>query len=209
MSDDFDYVMNQARVQLPASTDAAIQHELYDTLREFFNDSSSWQENISVPIVPEVTSYDLVPTEGQIIRLMGVVDQNAIRVPAIMQDFGTIILRWPYTQPSTFMATVVKNVVQPTADNFYPVAPDWLLPVWGTGILDGLLGRMMSHKGKPYADAKLATYHLTRYRDAVARSRTATARANTFGVQNWTYPQDWKISSQRGGISVGIPTRFD
>lgn len=208
MSADFEYTFAQAQVQLPGSTDAAIQHELYDTLREFFNDSSSWVEDISVQIVPEVVTYQLVPTEGQIIRLMGVSDQNGIKQPAIMPCLGTIILRYPYSQASTFTASVVKNVIQPTSDDFYPVAPDWLLPVWGTGILDGLLGRMMSHKGKPYADEKESMYHLSRYRDAIARARTATTRANTFGAQAWIYPQDWKITSQRGGVSVGIQNRF-
>lgn len=208
MSADFEYLLAQAQVQLPASTEAAIQHELYDTLREFFNDSSSWLENIPVPIVPQVVTYQLVPIEGQIIRLSGVCDQNGIRQPAIMPVLGTICLRYPYSQASTFTASVVKNVVQPTSDDFYPVAPDWLLPVWGVGILDGLLGRMMSHQSKPYADREQSIYHLARFRDVIARARTTTTRANTFGAQAWIYPQDWKITSQRGGVSVGIQNRF-
>jgi hypothetical protein len=208
MSADFEYIISQAQVQLPASTDAGIQHELYDTLREFFNDTSSWTEDIPVSVVPDVVTYQLVPVEGQIIRLLGACDQNGIRQAAIMPSLGVLLLRYPLSQDTAITATVVKNVVQPTADDFYPVAPDWILPVWGIGILDGLLGRMMNQKSKPYADAELAKYHLSRFRDAIARARTAASRANTYGTQAWIYPQDWKTSSQRGGVSVGIQNRF-
>jgi hypothetical protein len=208
MSPDVEHILDQARVELPASSDAAIQHKLFDVLQEFFNDSSWWMEDIAVNVIPDTVAYDLVPSDGQIIRLAGVVDQNMILQPAIMPTIGTILFRSPYANPATFTATVVKNVVLPTGKEFVPVLPDGFLAVWGFGILGGLVGHMMEQMGKPYANVGIANYHLSRFRNAIAAARVAALRRNAFGVQAWAFPQDIKMRSQRGGISVGNQERF-
>lgn len=208
MTPDFEHILDQARVELPASSDAAIQHGLFDVFREFFHDSSSWTEDLSINIIPGTVAYDLVPLDGQIIRLAGVVDQNMILQPAIMPTIGTILFRSPYASAATFTATVVKNVVLPTGKEFVPTLPDGFLAVWGKDIVDGLVGHMMQQMGKPYSNQGIANYHLSRFRNAVAAARVAALRRNAFGVQAWAFAQDWKMKSQRGGISVGNQERF-
>jgi hypothetical protein len=55
-------------------------------------------------------------------------------------------------------------------------------------IFDGILGRFMSMPQKPYSDQRLATYHLSRYRDGVRKARSMANRGFTGNAQNWVFP---------------------
>jgi hypothetical protein len=100
------------------------------------------------------------------------------------------------------------NVAEPTTQGELPVAPAWVLKVYREHIMDGVLGRMMSQKQKPYTDATLAMYHLKRFRAGIAIARTAAMRQNTFGAQNWRFPRSSYMTTQRGGVSTAFPDRF-
>lgn len=208
---DLTHLFNQATVSLLGASEAGIKGELFDTIHEFFKDSSAWTEAITVPIVATTTEYPLtVQQGGRIIRLVGVWDSNSLPVAAFMPTVGTLKLVWPTNQAATYTALVVKNVVRPTreGDKNIPDAPDWLLQLYHSAILDGLLGKMMMQPQKSYTDSTLGTYHLRRFRDAIAMARVATARQNTVGAQAWSFPQNYRTRGQRGGVSVGNETRF-
>lgn len=198
---DWDRILNSARAKLPNSSDALIQNELFDVMHEFFTISSSWLEDLSVNIIADVTTYDLVPSEGQIIRLAGVTDVNRIPQPALMPTIGTLQLAYPVNSAQTFTVTVVKTVALPVDREKKPEAPDWLLPVWGPSILDGLLGRMMGQLSKGYSNPALSIYHLKRFLNAVAAARSAALSRNTIGGAAWVYPRFGR-GSQRGGFST-------
>ena len=203
---DFRILVTQALVKLPGASEAAIKHELFDVLREFFNDSGAWIEDIPINIIPNTTVYSAVPTQGgMLFQLTGVIDQNNITQPALMPELGTIVFRNPYSQPAVFIATFMETVLAPFTQDFMPVMPDWVLPLWGVGILDGLIGKMQGQFGKPYS-AQSSGYHLARFRNAIAQARVAALHRNTLGAQSWIYPQAGHISSQRGGVSVGVGT---
>jgi hypothetical protein len=205
---DFDLFMDRARDKLPGASDASIKAELYDVFQEFFRDTTSWLEDITVHVFTDTTTYDIVPTEGQIIRLIQVFDSNRVPQPATMPTFGQLILQWSTNVEQDYTVTVAKNVVLPKLSKDIPVGPDWVLPVWGNIILDGVLGKMMGSLAKPYSNQTLAAYHLRRFRDGMAQVRTAVLRRNTYGVQAWGYPQNWRTSGQRGGVSTGNATGF-
>lgn len=203
---DFDRLMRQANVKLIGASDAGIKGELYDVFQEFFNVSSSWLENLDFTIIAGTVDYDLAPTEGQIIRLAGVVDANNIPQPALMPARGRVSLRdVPSSGGAVFTATVIKNVVLPTTRDQVPLVPDWVLPVYHNVILDGLLGRMMSHMNKSYFSEQLSVYHLRRFRDGIAGARVDALRRNTMGAQAWAFPQTFRTRGQRGGVSTGSP----
>jgi hypothetical protein len=117
-----------------------------------------------------------------------------------MPAVGTIILQHAPTTNTTYLATVVTNVSLPTDRNAIPLGPDWLLPLWHVGLLDGLLGKMMTQPGKSYSNTATGAYHLKRFRDAIARARVSKLRANTNGAQAWRFPQQFRSNTQRGGI---------
>lgn len=205
---DLDQLFNRVRVKLPGAADSAIKAELYDTLQEFFVDSSIWLETFSLNILPNVTDYPVVATQdGNIIRLAGVVDSNNTPQPAIMPNLGTISIQQIPNQAQTFTATVIKTVVLPVTREQIPIAPDWVLPRYGIHISDGIVGKMMLHKNRPYSDAQLGQFHLRRFRDGIAVARSDGLRRNTFGSQAWAYPQGFRTNSQKGGVST-IGTSF-
>lgn len=209
---EFEQFMNQARIKLPGASDAGIKVELYDVMKEFLRDSNAWTEDITFTPSPSTQDYLLTPVQdgGQIIRLIGVVDDKLIPIPAFMPTFGTLrLVNQPSavaTQP-TWTARVVKNIMLPTTREDVPVAPDWVLTVYSTDILDGLLGKMMGQQMKSFSNGQMSTYHLRRFRTAIQVARTAAIRQNSVGAQEWSYPRGWSASSQRGGVSTAWPTR--
>lgn len=200
---DFDHLMNQARVKLVGASDAGIKGELFDVLLEFFNDSSCWLEGIQFNVLTDTNTYVLTPDEGQIIRLVGVFDSYSQPQPALMPNIGTVILGYmPNAQqaPLVFTAVVAKNIVLPTNKDMIPVGPDWFLPVWHVGVLDGLLGKMMTAPNKSYSNTERGEYHLKRFRGAIARARVSALRQNTFGSQAWRFPGTFRTNNQQSGV---------
>lgn len=207
---DFEQLMNEARVTLVGASDAGLKGAFYNVVTEFLNDSSAWTQSVQVNAVTTRREYPLFVPEGQIIRLVGVsqpsgvLNGQPIFIPALMPDVGTLYLSQAPATAATYEAEVVTNVSLPTDRSGIPIGPDWLLPIWHVGILDGLLGRMMMQPDKSYTDKTTAAYHLKRFRDAISRARVSKLRAKTNGAQAWRFPQQFRTTNQRGGIpSVG------
>lgn len=217
---DFDRFMNQVRVRLPGASDAGIKGELFEVFSEFFEDSNSWTETLTVPVLasnPPTLNvlYSLLPQYGgRIIRLIGAWDANSIPQAAFLpqqdQDGGpaTMQLVNYVTTNQNFTVAVIKNTCLPTSHDMIPVAPEWLLPRFGRYILDGILGKMMSQPGKSYTDDKKSQYHLQRFRVGIAMAKTQAERQFTMGAQSWRYPRQYRSHGQRGGIWVANPTTF-
>lgn len=202
---DYEQLLVQAGSKLTGAAMGALKNELYDVLTEFLNDSSAWTEDVPFTVVGDNATvlYPLQVTEGQIIRLAGVVDSNSFPQPALMFDIGTVRLQYPANTTQVYTATLVKNVYLPLTKDAIPIGPDWLLPIWHLGILDGLLGKMMNTPGRAYSSDTKALYHLKRFRDAIARARVSKLRANTVGSQAWSFPQGFRTRTQQGGVPSG------
>jgi hypothetical protein len=98
-------------------------------------------------------------------------------------------------------ATVVKNVTDPFGC-YPPNIPEWFLPKYGNGLLNGLLGYMMLQPGQSYSNQAMASFHLSRFRGTLSHARSATMRANAVGAQSWAFPQSFRVRGQRGGVST-------
>lgn len=208
---DWDHLITEATVQLVGVSDKGLKGATYDVLTEFFNDSSCWTQTVTVNAVSTSRLYPLQVNEGQIIRLVGTFDENSFLVPSVMPNIGELILANAPNTAQTLYSEVVTNVALPTARDQMPIAPDWVLPIWHVGILDGLLGKMMAQPGKSYHNKEMAAYHLKRFRDAIARARVSKLRANTNGTQAWRFPQSFRTNSQQGGVPAtggGTDRRF-
>jgi hypothetical protein len=208
-------LMNQARVKLTGASDAALKGELFDVLQEFYDRSSAWLESLLIPVIPNVVVYDLVPTNGQAIRIVSIVqiDPSNPLTPANlrggkMPNFGQVVLDEIPAIAATFQVTVALNVSLPVDSNGFPITSDWALSIYSTGILDGLLGRMMSQPNKSYSNPSMGLYHLKKFEAVINQARVATIRNNAMGTQAWVFPQTFRTSGQRGGISVGSDTSF-
>lgn len=210
---DLDQLLNQARVYCVGASDAGLKAELYDVLTEFCRDSGVWTQDIVVAYQPNVQTYPLFVPSGQIYDLVGVSDwgttvptpttstpANASFVPALMPDFDTLVVKNKPQLAGYFVVTVRTNVVLPTDRNMVTDAPDWMLPRYHLGILDGLIAKMMSQPSKSYSNTERGVYHLKRFRDAIAQARVQKLRANTLGGTAWRFPQSYRSVSQQSGV---------
>jgi hypothetical protein len=191
-------LMNELRPRLPGALDTAIQFEMFSMLTEFFERTNVWREDISVVLVVNTTSYELVPTgPASIHRLVQVLNTNLRPVSATMSVPGTMVLATAPTQIDTLTATVVLNVVDPTDKDAYPQFPAWVLDKYRLAFVDGLLGRLHSQPAKPYSNQQLAVYHMRRWRQAMAIAKVEVQRNNVFAAQSWRYPQGFAVRRRR------------
>ena len=214
---DFEQIMTQATVKLVGASEGALHAEFYDVLTEFFNDSSCWTDCVTFQYQPNILGYPLNVSEGQIIRLNGVGDwgqtspldptatitpgtPGPVFMPALMPTVGLVYLQNIPSKPGYAQATFTLNCSLPTSRDGVPIAPDWVLPVWHVGLLDGLLGKMMMSPNKSYSNVTQGAYHLRRFRDAIARARVSKLRANTLGSGAWRFPQQFRSLSQQSGV---------
>lgn len=214
---DWDQLITQATAKLVGVSIAAMEAEMYDVLSEFFNDSSCWTEKITGQYVPNVVAYSFTPSEGQIIRFTGASDWGPVTppdifaaispgtpapltLPALMPHRGTIILSGIPSTTGFMQAGFVLNCSLPATRKGPPIAPDWVLPIWHVGLLDGLLGKMMTDPNKSYSNSQGSVYHLKRFRDAIGRARVSALRANTNGAAAWRFPQQFRALSQQSGV---------
>lgn len=204
---EYDQLIYQGQEKCTGASVRGLTAELYDVLKEFFIDSNSWTEKIMFSAEANVTAYDLAPLNGgKIIRLVGVWGTNNTVQAAVMEDFGTVVLvNAPTSTPTAqWVAKVVKTVGIPVDKVGKPDAPEWVLSVYGKHILDGLLGNMMAQQGKAWSNSTQSTYHLRRFRTGIQQARTAAARANLVGGQEWAYPRNSTAGTQRSRSSATL-----
>jgi hypothetical protein len=194
-------LIGQATVTLPGASDALLQVQLFDTLEEFFDGSNCWTENIPFTVVPDMLEYKLYPASGRIIRLDSVLDQNNVPQAALMPDIGTVRFQYPYTNVQPMLAIVVKSVTDPLSC-FPPHIPEWILPSHGLKILHGLIGNMMIQPGQSYSNPALAQFHLGKFNDGISGAYVSSSKMNTVSAQPWSFPQQFRVSGQRGGVST-------
>jgi hypothetical protein len=207
-------VMNQCRVELTGASDAMLKSMMYEVMDEFFRDTNSWREEVVFNVAPpaqqpqnpqqhqKAVSYPIAVSEGQIIRLDGVINVHRSFVGAIMPHIGTVVLSHIPNEPQQYTAFVTKNVSLPLTKDGFPIGPEWLLKKWHLAIKCGIVGNLMNQKNKSYSDSKGALYNLQKFRQFVANVRSAVLRANTSGASAWRFPQQFRSISQKGGVPV-------
>jgi hypothetical protein len=208
---DFEQLAALVDIKLTGVSRAALKIELTDIIKEFLGDTNAWYEWMQLPIVTGVQKYAITPQHGgMIIRLVSLYDANKVIIPAHMADItppgADIWLVWPQNITQTGTLLVIKNVILPNSRDEIPDAPAWLVPMYGRYLEDGLLGKLMAHPGKSYTNGMQSKYHLARFRDAITIVRTAVARSNILGGQSWRYPSQFRVNSQRGGVSTPFPS---
>lgn len=197
-------LVGQANHILSGSSDAEIRVQIFDVLEEFFDLSSCWHDTIDFSVVPNTLDYPISVATGRILRLFQVWDVNGTPQNAVMPHIGIIHFIYPYTNVQPMTADVIKNVTDPL-EIHPPHIPDWVLPLHGRVILNGILGYMMLQPGQSYSQPQAAMIHLSKFRDGCAKARTAAMKANTLGAQAWRYPQGFRTFTQKGSITSSNP----
>jgi hypothetical protein len=189
---DAERLMKRARMRLPGALDDAIRAELYNAADELFQDSSCWQEDISVAVTAGDDEYTLTPAStANIVRLVGVLNSADCPVDATLELPDNLVLRFEPAQAETFTATVVLSVSGLDADDF-PNLPAWVWDRHSNALLDGVLSKMMTQPAKPYSNERMSVYHMRRFRNAVAAAKVAAHHRNLEDGQRWRFPGGWR-----------------
>jgi len=211
------YLYDRARIQLVGASDAMIRSVMFEVFHEFFNDSSIWTETIPGLLQPSVIFYYLQPgnvqspldpePEGHIIGFYGLVDYNHFPYGADMPEPPVMRLQFPQNNTLSVFATVIKNVTVPH-DNDLPHIPHWVVSTFETHLLAGVIGKMQLQANRPYSDPKLGMMNYAMFRQGVNMARVRAMRRNTEGTNAWAYPQQYRMRTQRGGVTVGNERMF-
>jgi hypothetical protein len=191
-------LMDHARIRVPGAVDAALLIELFAVMKEFFIETNTWREKLEFTALPTTASYsadpdaftyDLLPTQGSIARLLAVTDKEGRPVRATMPQPGTVVLSTAPMSEEVYTAHVVLTVSDPTTRDDYPQFPLWVLNRYFAPILDGLLGRMMSQIAKPYSSPAIAMAHLRNFRKGMSQARVDAKRQNVYAAPTWRFPR--------------------
>lgn len=197
-SADMNRLMDNLRIRLPGALDSTIQFELFSTLKDFFQHSSIWTENLTFDAQPtsdtylqnpDAYTYEVVPTMGSIVRLMDVVNSNGISQSAAMDVPGFIVLTYAPSNEDTYTANVALTVTDPTTREGYPEFPDWILSKYGNEIMDGVTSRMMAQAAKPYSSPQMALFYGKKFQAGITRASVESLHRNIYRGQSWRFPQ--------------------
>lgn len=195
---DMNRLMDHARIRLPGALDAAIQVELFAVMDQFFQVSNSWYEDIKFTVTPTADTYldnptaftyDVIPSQGTVTRLMGLVDSQGRPQQGYMPTPGQVVLAFSPNTTDVYTARVSLTVTDPTTREGYPEFPAWVMTKYGTEILDGVLSRMMSQIAKPYSSPQMAAFHGKVFSNAVNKAKVEASHQNVYRGQSWCFPQ--------------------
>lgn len=205
-------LFNNARVKLPGAVDDMLKLEFYNVLNEFFTDSNIWTDSVPLLVDSTTNTYDVEPLdESQITRLMSIYSSanfGRLWVNGSMEIPGTLVLQLTPSQADTYTVTLAKTVIDPVSKQRtgstnedplvygFPNYPEWVVDKYFQGFIDGLVGRMAAQTSKPYANEKMAVYHLRKFQMYVTTARNESNRKNVYGAQRWTYPQSFRVPAK-------------
>lgn len=191
----FTRILDDIRPRLIGAPDNLIKNEAFAALREFFRESTVWRDSLDTTVYAGQTIYDLTPNDrGAICTLLYAYDGNGIPVAATMASPTEIVLDNVPGTAQIYTFVVALTVRDPVITSIgFPVAPSWIVEQYADTIVDGTVGRMMSHANKAWTNQQMAVYHLRRFRNGIAQARIAAERANT-RRQAWVFPQTFRVS---------------
>lgn len=188
-TDNMNLLMDQIRVNVPGVLDAAIYMEFSSAMKDFFEGSNIWTDDIEFDVSPDDADleYEVVTGEGgDITRLMCVRNAENVLVPATMPTPGYILLSSAAGQAQTYTATVALTL---RATNTEPDFPDWVLGKYFNYILDGVVGRLQSQTAKPYYNPQLAMLRRRSFQQGVRIAKKNARHQNAYSAQRWNFPR--------------------
>lgn len=192
MATPFDRLMDTIRPHLPGAHDNAIRQELFMACNDFFKKSNVWREELDFTLVAGVRIAEVMPFTGRIERLMGVVDDTGQYISgATMPDVssGLVVMPFEAGADTPYKAIVALTVSDPVTRDAYPIVPHDIVARYTDELMHGTLARMMAQQSKPYTNIALGQFYLVKFNGGVARAKNAMNTGNTYGSQNWRFPQ--------------------
>jgi len=185
-------IMANARTRLTGVVDDALRMGLFEAVDEFCRETDIWQEDIAfdtVTYTPDLV-YDLVPTEGTILRLIALkVTGQTGSLNGTMRVPGELKISSMLNADVNVTATVSLSPIDPVeVGSEFPVIDAWIWQRHFTALTDGLIMKMASQVDKPYTSGTLVEYHGRRFRNAIGVARADNIKANLADGQAWQFP---------------------
>lgn len=203
-----DLWIESAAPQLTGCPLVTMRNEWLNAAREFFSRSTCWRVDLEqVPVVDGQAEYTFVSpvVDASINYIHQIAIPSRILVPA--SQTPKVLADQSGETPTQYANPVNPETVtlwpSPTKDidpgmvttvSLVPLAVDTVLPDYLTTqyfevLLDGVLGRVMNYKNKPYTSQDGADYHLRRFRSGMSRVRANTLHGLNQSQNTWFFPQ--------------------
>lgn len=180
------------------------KRELQLAIREFYEQSCSWRVLIGpVDLLADKEMYWLSPydQETDVVRILSI-EVGTTGLRPIMRRPPEVAAQGGPEQfwvdpPDVFHVWPVPTADSPDNMTIYvaltPRVGGTKLPAIAQtlhydAILDGVLGRLLSHPSKPYSNAVMAQYHLKRFRAAIGKYK-AQGNKNYSDAGSWSFPR--------------------
>jgi hypothetical protein len=207
----WDRLYSDIKIQIPGVLDAVQAQVTFSLFKDFCDKTNIWWEDIPVPVVPDVLTYNFVPTppnKGAINRLLLLYDPTVndpdkkwVQSGVSMLVPGTIVLAHAPSTAVTWHAIVAKTPLDPVDTQGYPDIDaefKWVLDKYREALTYGILARLQMMPGKPYTNAQMSNFNNRNYVSERGKARTDALKANVFGGQRWQFPQGF-ATVRRGG----------
>jgi hypothetical protein len=184
-----------------------MQAEWLNTAREFYTRTTCWRQELApISIIADTDTYTLVSgVTGADINLVHQISiPNRVLAPSanIPVVLGAQTSQTP-TQYSSPEPQIVKLWPSPTENidfmvpivSLYPtsfdttVMPEYLQNQFFEPLLDGMLGRLMNFKNKPFSNPEGAKYHLARFRSGMTQVRAVAIHGLNESENTWRFPR--------------------
>lgn len=183
--------MANARMHLTGAVDDAIKVELFNAVDEFCRETDIWQEEIPFSTIAGAgIVYDIVPTNGTILRLVDLrrVD-GSIPISGTMRVPGELVLPFSFDAGTQMLVTVSLAPLDPTqVGSDFPVLDQWIWERHFQTLVHGVIYKMASQPDKTYTDGALVKFHGNKFRNEIGIARADNVRANTTDGQAWRFP---------------------
>jgi hypothetical protein len=209
---------NDVKIDLPGVTDAVFKQELFRVLKDFFDKTNIWIEEVPITGMPNVTLYPFtVAGKGTPSRLM-MLFNPALSPPALprwiqtyvaMPEPGVIQVGYAPSEQVQWVAAVTKNIVDPVDAESYPEIDDgtgpvadktWIIDKYRDCLSFGVLYRLQMQPTKPYSNPVLGKYNYGHYMSERGKARADAMKQNAYGAQNWQFPQAWATTARKGWV---------
>lgn len=187
--------------------------ELENAMREFFESSMAWQDELGPYTISAGTDLELDKisslTEDGLsvvyVREVRVGDYYAIEIPKdpgmvdTISDAEPILYYYcpvpnvihfePPNAVDVLGITYVRAALRPKTCN--SIIPDFVGTHLFEPILDGTLGRLFGYTDVPFSNEAKSQYHLRRFRNGIGKWRDQAERKFTKADRTWLYPRGW------------------
>ena len=197
------------KIQIPGVIDAVQAQVTFSLFKDFCDKTNLWQEDVAVPVAPEVTSYPFtLMGKGAVNRLLMMYDpkyehanRHWVQGHIQMTTPNILTINYAPSEATTWRAIIAKTPKDPATAERYPDIDTyayWIVDKYREALTYGILGRLQKMPGKPYSNAKEARDNTLYYNSERSKARVDGLHANVFGGQRWIYPQGF-ASVRRGG----------